>query len=51
MLDCGGDVAGLRENHVFQLWLVSTEGVHGRDALDGGVEFVEELMYGKYRKK
>src|ERR1700676_92427 len=37
-------MAGLGENDIFQFGLVGAESVHGCDALDGSVEFFEELV-------
>src|SRR5258707_10785578 len=35
---------GLRKDNIFELWLVGAESVHGGDALDGGVQFVEKFV-------
>src|SRR6266436_219579 len=38
------NMLGLRKDNIFELWLIGAEGVHGGDALDGGVELVEKLV-------
>src|ERR1700722_15671562 len=44
VFDGGDDGFGLGEDDVFELGLVGAEGVHGGDALYGGVELVEKLF-------
>src|SRR5260370_16631096 len=38
------NMLGLRKDNIFELWLVGAESVHGGDALDGGVQFVEKFV-------
>src|SRR5260370_36842564 len=38
------NMLGLRTDNIFELWLVGAESVHGGDALDGGVQFVEKFV-------
>src|SRR5258708_39809632 len=43
-LDSSAQIARLRKNFIFKIWMIGTEGVHRRNAPHWGVQLIEELV-------